>query len=161
MESLGRLCMKEDPDRAEAYFKKAFTPYCNNASYYMGLLCEQRGDMAGALQHYADCLGPWNTEPPADRHLRATADLCAKAALALAKAHHHGNAVKADIMRAVYYYSIAAYFGSKEAVEELAAHQRTLKEPEATYLSTAVLAWRKSLLLREDNLRLQKNLNGD
>ena len=160
LEALGRLCMAEDPARAKDCFEKSISLYCHNGSYYLGVMCEDRGEIADAITHYEQCLDKWSMEPPFEHRLIATTGITAKAAFALGEIYRLGKSVEADMLRAIHYYSIAAYYGSKEAVEQLTAHQRTLKEPEATYLSTALLAWHRVELLTRAIARYRQQLTG-
>ena len=160
MEALGRLCMAENPARAKGYFEKSIGPFCRNGDYYLGKMCEERGDLAAAIEHYTRCLGSWSANPPFEHKSIATPDITAKAAFELGEFYRLGKSVQADMMRAVHYYSIAAYYGSEEAVEQLAAHQRTLKEPESSYLRVALLAWHKTKALSGDIEFYRKKLYG-
>ena len=160
LEALGRLCMAQNPERAKKYFEKSITAYSHGGSYYLGQMCEERGEILRAIEHYEYCIGELCTVPPFEARLISDPDITAKAAFALGEIYRLGKAVEADMMRAVHYYSIAAYYGSEEAVEQLAAHQRTLKEPESSYLRVALLAWHKTKALSGDIEFYRKKLYG-
>ena len=121
---LARLQMKVDPEGARTAFEALLEAGTVGAAYYLGALCEARGELERAVAYYERCGLRDSKHFPFVAVSEADAYEAREAMLALGECYRSGKGVQADPWEAARYFGEAAYMDSHLGVEPSRALER-------------------------------------